>query len=152
MAYRGRYPRITWGAAFANTLELASPLERALNYPRPREGSEFTDAPSGSWDSWIVGTDHLLEGVVRWIPATDMTAPFVATGWNGATGWRAFLEWAWQGNAFRWIYDRTAPGTYVTVFLVEPRPDLELALEVGGRFRSFRLVMRAATDAAIEGY
>jgi hypothetical protein len=43
-----------------------------------------------------------------------------ATGWDGATGWREFLEWARAGNVVRFISDKDTPGTYIECYLLEP--------------------------------
>jgi hypothetical protein len=152
MANRGRYPRITWGTGFANTLEFGVPLDGALTYDQPREGSEWQAAPSGAADAWIIGRDYVLEGTVRWIPAADTTTPVVATGWNGPTGWAAFLAWAQQLNTFRFIPDRAAPGTYWPMHLLEPRGRPDQGLERGGRYRALRLVLKHTVDAEIGGY
>jgi hypothetical protein len=96
--------------------------------------------------AWIVGTDYVLELEWRWIPTTDTATQ---TGWDGTTGIRAFLEWARQKNAFRWIPDASTPGTYVTSYLVEPFQQAP-SIEANG-YRRFRLVIRNCTTA-YDGY
>ena len=151
MAARGAIPRITWGTSFANTLNIGIPVE-ALNYSLPGEGSEFARSPAGEADAWVYGTDEFLEVTVRWIPITDTTVPEVATGWDGTTGWREFLEWAREMNIFRWIPDSTIPGTYYTMYLVEPLEEPGVTLERGTRHRAVKLVMRTSDRAPVTGY
>lgn len=102
---RGEVPKITWGTSFANTLTFGYPLVDAVAYPEPGPGSEWAEAPSGEVDAWVVRDDEILQGSVGWIPAGDTTDP-VATGWDGATGWGAFLKWARAGNVFRFFPDK----------------------------------------------
>lgn len=130
MAARGATPRITWGASFANVIEFGGPVEAALNYERPAEGSEFDGVDSsGEADSWIYGPDQLLEATVRWIPMTDTRLPVRATGWDGWAGapdnlnllangsFEAALTDSWSSlsAAFTRINTDPAPpqGTYV---------------------------------------
>jgi len=152
MAARGAQPRITWGSGFANQIDFSGPVGGALNYSLPSRDSEFTEAPSGEADAWIEGQEQFLEVTVRWIPITNTTVPFVATGWDGSTGWRAFLEWARQMNVFRWIPDKTVPATYYTMYLVEPLTDPGVQLERGNRHRSLRLLMRTSDRTVVTGY
>lgn len=147
MPLYGKRPKITWSASFANTLTIAWPLDDWRSYSQPREGSVFTQAVSGLEDAWVHGTDYYLSGVVRWIPTTDSTSP-VATGWDGSTGWRAFLEWARQKNAFRFYPDATS-GTYIDSYLVEPMSG-DHGVEANGN-RSIRIVIRNSTNS-YDGY
>jgi hypothetical protein len=105
--YRGVPINILWGAGFANTLTLGYPLDAAVAYSLPREGSEWVQASSGVEDAWITGHDQYLRGIVRWIPREDRLTPEgrLATGWDGPNGWRAFLEWARAKNPFRVVRD-----------------------------------------------
>lgn len=152
MAVRGAKPQITWGASFANTLNVPIPAGDALNYPLPADGSEWIVGPSGEADAWIVGPDQVLEVTIRWIPITDTTTPDVATGWDGTTGWRAFLNWAREMNVFRWIPDATIPGTYYPMYLVEPLQDVGVELETSKRHRKLTLKMRTSDRSVITGY
>lgn len=142
-----RTPKITWGTSFANTLGFLGPLDNAVAYGEPREGSECAQATSGAEDAWIVGTDQYLEGDVRWIPGA--TAGSI-TGWDGSTGWAAFLAWARAKNAFRFFPDATS-GTYQSVYLVEPAKGAPTVEETDGT-RRLRLKLRDAAQAAFEGY
>lgn len=109
-SYRGIRPRIRWGASFGNDLVLGYPLDDAIAYSLPREGSDWAIAPSGAEDAWIVGTDYFLEGDVRWIPGEPRTDR-PATGWDyhaaagDARGVEAFLAWARQKNTLRYYPD-----------------------------------------------
>jgi hypothetical protein len=77
-----------------------------------------TQAQSGIEDSWRIGTDYYLSVTLRWMPNTDTATP-LATGWDGATGVRAFIESAQDKNVFRWYPDKNT-GTYIHSYLVEP--------------------------------
>lgn len=116
--FRMALPKITWGAAFANTLAIGYPLDGVLAGSEPRAGFETAQAASGVEDSWDAGTDYVLEADVRWIPQVDTVTP-AATGWDGTTGFRAFLEWAQRKNQIR-FYPDAGGGTYLTCYLVEP--------------------------------
>lgn len=116
--YRITLPKITWGASFANTLNVGWLLDNAKAGDEPRAGSAFDQSPSGIEDAWITGFDYTLECELRWIPQTDTASP-LATGWDGATGVRAFLQWARQKNQFRFYPDATS-GTFVLSYLADP--------------------------------
>lgn len=120
--YRGKLPQILWESGFANTIDIGYPLDRAVSYSQPRAGANRLQGRSGVEDTWLVGFDHYLAGVLRWIPKDNTTGP-IATGWDGATGFRAMLEWAWDGNPIRWVFDRTVPATNQDAYLVKPFAD-----------------------------
>jgi hypothetical protein len=135
------------GTAFETLLNLGYPLDEAVAYSRPQEGSQFVFLPSGEADGWDAGTAHRLDAVVRWIPREDTATP-LATGWDGATGWRAFLEWARRGNPFWLSPDVTDLAAGWTMHLEAPF-DEPPALEPD-MTRAVRLTLRATV--AIEGY
>lgn len=145
--YRGVLPKITWGASFANTLSIGYALDNLSTWSEPREGSAWEQAPSGVEDAWLVGEDFLLEADVRWIPREDTVSP-AATGWDGATGVRAFLTWARDKNELR-FYPDASGGSYHTCYLVEPMTGAP-AVEIDGT-RTVRLRLRQST-AAFDGY
>jgi hypothetical protein len=146
---QGEKPRITWGTSFGNTLNIGYPLDRAIAYPLPRGGSEFIQSRSGVEEAWIVGDDYYLSGSIRWIPTSTTTNP-VATGWDGATGFEAFLVWARKRNIFRWIPNYAVPGTYKTCYLVEPWGDPPSQEDDGTR--TINIVMRSSDQTAFTGY
>lgn len=111
-----KLPKITWGTSFTNTLDMKYPLDDWRAYSEARQGSEFIQTESGIEDAWIIGEDFVLEGSIRWIPTTGSVSQ---SGWDGATGWRAFLSWARAKNEFRFYPDKDS-GTYYTSYLVEP--------------------------------
>lgn len=115
---RFKLPKILWGAGFANTLWLGYPLDNISAGDEPRAGSSFDQAPSGVEDAWIVGTDYVLSADLRYIPQADTAVP-VATGWDGPTGFRAFLQSARNKNLVRFYPDKDAAG-YIDSYLVEP--------------------------------
>lgn len=134
---------ITWGASFANTLEVGY-LDAISSWSEGAPGSEYAAVPSGEEDAWIPGTWYYFAATVRWIPTTNETTPFVRTGWDGTTGFRAFLEYARTKADIRLVPDRGTPGTYVTSKLVAPtegEPGLE-----GDGTRTLRLVLRNPTN------
>lgn len=145
--FRTKIPKITWGAAFANTLSFGYLLDAIIAGSEPRDGSESVQGVSGVEDSWSVGTDYLLEADARWIPQANTASP-VATGWDGATGWRAFLESARDKNVFRFYPDKDG-GTYLTCYLVEPMRG-QGEPETDGT-RKIRFRMRNASSA-FDGY
>ena len=142
-SYRQKTPKITWGAAFANTVSIAYPLDSVSAGDEPRAGSSFDRVSSGVEDAWITGTDYLLTADIRWIPQVDTATP-LATGWDGATGVRAFLAWARQKNQLRFFPD-AASGTYITCYLAEPMQGLPSAESDGSRKLTF--TFRSASTA-----
>jgi hypothetical protein len=148
--FRGLIPQIKWGAAFANVLVIGYPLDDAVAYGEPREGSDFVQGASGVEDSWVQGEDQCLEGTIRWIPQLVTTTP-AATGWDDATGFRDFLSWARAKNVFRWYPDIAGtPGTFYNMYLVDPMKgggDLE-----DDRTRKFHVKMRTSDNAVVAGY
>ena len=146
--YRNKLAKITWGAAFANTLRLGYPLDNARTGDEPRAGSVVDQAPSGVEDAWEVGIDYLLTFDARYIPLADTVSP-VATGWDGAAGFRAFLAWARGKQLFR-FYPDNAAGTYFTSYLVEPMKgsgELE-----GDGTRKIAMTIRNSAAVAFDGY
>lgn len=140
-------PKIEWGTSFANTLNVGYPVDNFSTWSEPRQGSQWVQSYSGLEDSWIIGYDYYLSVDIRWIPTSDTTSP-VATGWDGATGWRGFLEWSQAKNQFRYYPDQSL-GTFYLSYLVEPFEGGP-SLEPDGTKR-ITLVMRNA-DSAYEGY
>lgn len=137
-------PKITWGASFVNTLTIAYPLDDWRSYSEQRGGSITLQVESGTEDAWDMGSDYVLEGSARWITSTG-TNP---SGWDGSTGWRAFLEWARLKNVFR-FYPNADVNTYYSCYLVEPLNG-QHTLEMDGT-RSIRLVIRNPTSP-FDGY
>lgn len=142
-------PKITWGASFANTLNIGHPLDNPVAYPDTREGSEVVVTPAGGRDAWTTGTDEFLEADFRWIPGVDTTDP-LATGWDGATGWAAFLDWVRDMNAFRFYPDKDG-GTYYTCYLVEPLKGPP-GSESDGTRRLHMKIVDNGTQGAFTGY
>jgi hypothetical protein len=129
---RLKLAKILWGTAFANTLTVGYLLDNDTSGSEPREGSAWTQAPSGTEDAWITGTDYVLVGEFRWIPQTDTATP-AATGWDGGGKFREFLEWARAKNLIRFYPDATAGG-FIDSYLVEPMKGLP-TLELNGERR-----------------
>lgn len=152
MSKRHKLHVVAWGAAFANVLRLGYPFDNLVSGEEPRDGYETAVAPSGVEDAWDTGVHYVLEGDARWIPMVDTAVP-VATGWDGATGVRAFLRWAaMQRNPVRLYEDYAtylAAGAYVECYVVEPARALA-ELETDGT-RRIRLKFRTAA-APFTGY
>jgi hypothetical protein len=135
--YRLALAKILWGAGFANTLSVGYRLDNATSGSEPRAGSVFVQSPSGIEDSWIVGTDYVLQCEARWIPQTDTASP-LATGWDGASGGRAFLEWARAKNIIRFYPDATG-ATSIDSYLFEPMQGLPTPEADGQRRLAFKI-------------
>lgn len=137
---RGEIPKIVWGA---NTLNIGRQLDSVVVYSKPRLGSGRRIAKSGIVDVWDRGRDYCLEADVRWIPPANTTTP-LATGWDGATGFNAFLVYAWGGSTVLFYPNKDA-GTNITVYVDQPEND-QPALEANG-FRRVRLILRSLSTA-----
>lgn len=137
--------RITWGTSFANTLDFGFPLDNLVTYSQSRDGSKTTQAISGIEDAWTVGTDYYVEFDAKWIPLNTTTTP-AATGWDGSTGVRAFLEWARDKNQFTFIPDIANLSNNYLLYLVEPMQGGVSLLPDGSR--TFHLSARGTTPFA----
>lgn len=133
-------PKITWNG---HTTSFGYQLDNWQSYSKPRDGSEWAQSTSGVEDAWVVGRDFYLEADIRWLPSSDTTIPAVATGWDGTTGVRAFLEWAQDKNQFAFFPDKNS-GTSINSYLVEPVEDIQLTIEADGS-RMFHIIMRNPT-------
>lgn len=144
MAYLSmKTPAIYWGTA---TASFAYPVDNWATYSQPREGTAFVQTLSGVEDSWYVGDDYYFEGDFRWIPSETTGS---ATGWNGATGVRAMLEYGRRKQTIRFVPNSAVPSTYYDSYLVEPLAGGHV-LEPDGT-RTIRIVLRNAS-APVEGY
>lgn len=145
---RGFFFKIVWGG---NTILSAEPLDFPLSHTTPRSGSDKAQAPSGTRDTWITGHDQTLSGDVRRIPGENQVTVYghTATGWDGATGWAAFLEYARDGGVFTFFPNKDA-GTNYTCTLIEPF-DEEPTAERNG-FRRLRLKIEDTSGTRIIGY
>lgn len=148
MAGRGTIPKIEWGSGFANTITFAVTLDRSITYPLRRAGSVRREFTSGVRDAWSMGTSQILEGTVRRIPIADTGG---ITGWDGATSWRAALEWMQDDNIFKWYPDAGA-GTVYTCYLLEPTEVPSQFLETGYQKRGLFIRMRTDDDSPFLGY
>lgn len=135
------------GRLFANTCTFGYPLDEAVSFSRPAEGSEMVFLPSGVVDGWDTGETHVLQATVRWIPTEDTVTP-AATGWNGDLGVRACLAHLRRGNPC-WlspdVSDLTAGWTMHLEAPFADAPELEVDMT-----RRVALVLRSTTP--IEGY
>lgn len=143
-----RIPKITWGTSFANTLNIGYPLDNFASYSSAFDGSQFLQVESGTEDAWVINTNYILEGDIRWIPTDDLANP-TRTGWDGAAGCREFLEDARQKNQFRWFPDKDDGASFVLSTLVEPINGIH-DLEPDGT-RTIRIVIRNSSTP-YDGY
>lgn len=132
-----RQPKIVWNG---NTINFKYILDNAVSYSVPFQDSQFVQTKSGKEASWIKNTIYVLEADVRWIPTITSTG---VTGWDGATGWRAFLEYARKKNSFQFYPDKDET-TYIDSFLADPI-DGTHTLEFDGS-RKVRLIIRNTTN------
>src|SRR6266581_6330916 len=100
--------QILWGANFENVLSIGYSLFDIVTDFEPREGTEWVQSPGGAEDAWWTGGDYTLAGIVKWIPDVPGTNP-VQSPVSGSVGWQAFLTWARQKNALRFVPDQTNP-------------------------------------------
>jgi len=144
---RGDIPKITWGSAFANTLDFGYPLDNAVSWSEPRAGFETAETSAGVEDAWDPGVWYLLTGDVRWVPTSADVTPLgdALSGWDGATGWRAFMDWARPKQAFRFYPDKSV-ASYVVSYLVAPLQGAP-SLEKADSTRRFTLVIRNVSSA-----
>lgn len=124
--------KIEWNG---NTINIPYALDNLTAYTTAIDNSEYVRTENGEESSWTPSTNFVLEGDVRWIPTTSTVTQ---TGWDGATGWRAFLEYARAKNKFNFYLDAYGPS--IESYLVEPL-DGEHTLELDGT-RRIRLVIR----------
>lgn len=129
--------QINWGPGFANTITIQYPADSLTTYSQPRGGSDFVQTLGGLESAWIVGSDYYLEATFRWIP--NESTPD-ATGWEGASGWEAFLRYARAKNPFRWVLNTDSPGVFVESWLAEPMEGGP-AIEMDGT-KSIRITIR----------
>lgn len=142
-----RVPKIEYDVG-PKILEFGYPLDAAVAWREPVEGSQFAAAPSGARDAWIVREEPRLAGSVRWIPTTVIASP-PFTGWDDVDGWNDFLTFARAMNSFDFFPDRTL-GTKITSHLVAPLSG-EIPLEPDGT-RNMRLIIASADATTYDGY
>lgn len=137
--FRSKVPKLDWGPSKGNTLVFPSPPDNPRDYPEMEEGSERLRIPSGAMDAWITGTLYVVEFEVRHIPLTDTNEfGYTATGWQGSTGWRAFLESAWDVEEFDLYPDKDAATVEACQLLAPERGQYELEQTTGQKRLTFR--------------
>lgn len=149
--YRGKAFKIVWSG---HTLNSAVPLDDARAWPELRPGSTSRRVVSGIEDAWTTGIDWLLSGEVIHIQATDTTLQNGQphSGWDGTGGWRAFLEWAWDGHAFVFYPDASDASTAFNAVLVEPTQEQAPELDAPSITRRLALVIRRSDGDRVVGY
>lgn len=138
-----RWQRIYWGAAFANQLDFLLPWHRMT--PRENWQGETVEAPSGAIDSWREGKYHELEFEARHVPAATGGG---VTGFYGATGVRAFLSSARDGDEFKIRLDRDV-ATEITCQAV-PGTVEESREDAKQQLYRFRMRARSVAGTAFE--
>jgi hypothetical protein len=136
--------KIEWDG---NTLNFGYELDNVVSYAATSDASQFVRIENGDEYAWVPNTNYILEGDVRWIPTANGGNP-TQTGWDGATGWRAFLEYARAKNKFK-FYEDNRFNSYIESYLVDPLNG-EHELEPDGT-RKIRLVIRNSTTP-YDGY
>lgn len=104
-SYRLTPPVIRWGATLQNAVYFPFPMDSVFSGSEPRPGSEQVQYVSGIRDAWRVGTDYILTGTHRWLAQSDTLYYPRCTGWDGASGLRAALEYLQDEHAFNWHPD-----------------------------------------------
>lgn len=126
-------------------------LDDAVSFPRPRRGSAWAQAASGTEDAWIVGTDEILRGRVRWVPRVAASTPVVKSGWEGRNeatgvncGVKALLTAGRAKSALTWVPDRADCTTAQSVYLSAPEDADAVELEGNGQ-RSMTVELRSTS-------
>lgn len=146
--YKTAIPAITWDGVSntANTIKFIHPLDDWRVYSRAIEGSEFLQIESGEEDAWIVNTEYVLEGSVKFIIPSGSGDN--VKGWNDANGWDSFLRYAREKNTFR-FYPQSGSAYYITSFLFSPIEDTPSLAPDGTR--TIQLGIRN-TSQSYDGY
>jgi hypothetical protein len=155
--YKTAIPAITWDGALNtdNIIEFMYPLDDWRVYSRAIEGSEFLQIESGQEDAWIVNTEYVLEGSVKFIVSSTTGSRKMrigsgsnVKGWDDNKGWDEFLQYAREKNTFR-FYPESGSAYYITSFLFSPIEDAP-SLEPDGT-RTIQLGIRN-TSQSYDGY
>ncbi len=114
-------------------------VDEAVSVARARAGSVWAQAPSGTEDAWITGTDEVLRGRLRFIPKTPTATPVVKSGWYGENesagvncGVKAMLKAGRAKTSLLWVADRATASTTVTCTLAQPVDQDGVELEANG--------------------
>jgi hypothetical protein len=133
-------PKITWSAAFANTLLFPGPIDAPV--PRTVVVGAVAESRSGVRDHWLTRTDYPLDIVVRFIPRDDDGS---VNGYTASNGWQDFLAWAQKQNPLRYFPDN-GTGTYYTCYLLEH----DVVRDEGGA--RYRITLKMRADAKVTHY
>lgn len=124
--------------------------DEVTSFARPREGSAWAQAASGTESAWIQGTDEILSARLRWIPKDPTTSPVLKHGWYGANevagvnmGAKALLTAGRAKTSLTWVPDRAACSTNQAGYLAEPMTD-GVELEPNGD-RAVRIEIRGSS-------
>ena len=114
-------------------------MDEVVSFARARAGSVWAQAPSGTEDAWITGTDEVLRGRLRFIPKTPTATPVVKSGWYGENesagvncGVKAMLTAGRAKTSLLWVADRATASTTVTCTLAQPVDQDGVELEANG--------------------
>jgi hypothetical protein len=128
--------------------------EEMRTYSEPARRSRVVETPAGFRDAYLPAHIQKWAGVVRGIPWEGYDATANAWyGWEGAGGWRAFLEYARNGGDFTFYPDQDDESTGYICQLEAPiwigtgGPDADWVMH-----RRLPLTMRTADGSEIEGY
>lgn len=136
-----------WGTSYANTLSCGYPMaiDAPKSYSKNLPGYEREQSAAGQWDAWVTASEYFLQVTFRHIPGTSTTG---VTGWDGSTGFRAFLEWCREMNKVR-VYKDKDSASYIESYVVGGL-DEEPGLEDNG-YRTLTLTF-SNTSSAYDGY
>lgn len=140
-------PKITWGAAFANTWSMFGAVDFPIPLSIARGGVHESDAGNRDW--WDQRTDRELAVEVIAIPKLVSGG---TTGYSDATtGVQEALLWMQRQNPFRFYPDKDT-GTFHTCYLVGFEPERDVMFEKGGARRRVRLRMRDTSGTIFTAY
>ncbi len=143
------YPNLLGFAAAQSTLFFLQPtwthylpLDDARAAPRARVPSELVVAPSGIRDTWDFGTDFVLSGALRRVPADAST--FLgeeSSGYYGAgtgivgLGLESLLIAGSRATVLRYCRDRANAASFVDGYLEAPTGEISVEIERDGTMR-----------------
>lgn len=126
---------IRWGTGYDNVLSFDYPqgLDDTRTWRRPAPGSRRTRNPAGVTDAWINSREFCLAGRARWFSRSTF----------GGLGLQDFLDWAGEGNTFRFLPDNRYSSFYVdNCYLDSPFDDPQPQLEQADGSQTVDIVIR----------
>jgi hypothetical protein len=131
--------QLWFGTGLENIIDFDYPVafDAPRTWRRPVPGSVRARNSAGVIDAAVYGYDYFLAGRARW---------FDRGRWGGGTGLQAFLDWAGQGNPFRFVPDKTVPDFYVdNCYLDAPFDEIDPSIEEADGSQAIDIVIRNQT-------